>query len=64
MLERRYEDTAIVGDGQEDQRGDEDSSEDDEWDGSFRFDRDFGEEIGDSPEKTDQEEESPCLLRQ
>jgi hypothetical protein len=43
---------------------DEDSSEDDEWDGSFRFDRDFGEEIGDSPEKTDQEEESPCLLRQ
>ena len=64
MFERRDQYAAIVRDGKEYQRRDEDPSEDDEWDWRLGVHCDLGEEVGNTPKKTNEQEESPCFLRQ
>lgn len=51
-------------DGKEDQRSDEDPGEDDELDWRLGLNRDLGEEVGNTPENSNEQEESPCLFRQ
>lgn len=56
MFESWNENATVVGYRKQDEGCDQNSSKDYEWNGCVRFHRDLGEEVGDTPEESQEYE--------